>query len=173
MGGGEGFNEQGRRELTSEQLNKERNGEPMKRNTLKWTVLGGAIAIIVMYGIDMSTAGIERIYGPMEGGSEYTEVVQPVETTDPAKELANAQQQKIAQLEKELEELKRMAAKGAEYSNEYDEGKLTENERLPGVPLQNDQPAVNRIADSTSGLLQNMSSEGIRMVVSIFDGLTK
>ena len=25
------------------------------------------MAIIVMYGIDMSSAGIERIYGPIEG----------------------------------------------------------------------------------------------------------
>jgi hypothetical protein len=145
----------------------------MKRITLKWILLGGAIAIIVMYGIDMSSAGIERIYGPMEGGNEYTENVQPVETADPVKELATVQQQKIAELERELEELKRLATKGTEYANEYAEGQLIDNERLPGVPLENDQPAVNRIADSTSGLLQNMSSEGIRMVVSIFDGLTK
>lgn len=145
----------------------------MKRNTLKWVLLGGVIAIIVMYGIDMSSAGIERIYGPMEGGNEYTENVQPEEKADPAKELATVQQQKIAQLEKELEELKRLAAKGAENASEHDEGLPVENERLPGVPLENEQPAVNRIADSTSGLLQNMSSEGIRMVVSIFDGLTK
>lgn len=146
----------------------------MKRNTLKWTVLGGAMAIIIMYGIDMSSAGIERIYGPLEGADEYTETASPEETVIPHNEFAVAQQKKIAQLEKELAELKRLASLAeAEYSPAPAESIATENERLPGVPPQNDQPAVNRIADSTSGLLQNMSSEGIRMVVSIFDGLIK
>ena len=148
----------------------------MKRNTLKWTVLGGAMAIIIMYGIDMSSAGIERIYGPVEGADEYTEAASPEETVNPRNELAAAQQKKIAQLEKELAELKRLASV-AEAENSPEpapaESIVTENERLPGVPTPNDQPAVNRIADSTSGMLQNMSSEGIRMVVSIFDGLIK
>lgn len=148
----------------------------MKRNTLKWTVLGGAMAIIIMYGIDMTSAGIERIYGPVEGADEYTETASPEETVNPRNEFTVAQQKKIAELEKELAELKRLASHAeAEYSPEPApaESAAAENERLPGVPSQNDQPAVNRIADSTSGLLQNMSSEGIRMVVSIFDGLIK
>ncbi|KRE54198.1 hypothetical protein [Paenibacillus sp. Soil522] len=148
----------------------------MKRNTLKWTVLGGAMAIIIMYGIDMTSAGIERIYGPVEGADEYTETASPEETVNPRNEFAVSQQKKIAELEKELEELKRLASLAeAEYTPAPApaESIAAENERLPGVPTQNDQPAVNRIADSTSGLLQNMSSEGIRMVVSIFDGLIK
>lgn len=146
----------------------------MKRNTLKWTVLGGAMAIIIMYGIDMSSAGIERIYGPVEGTDEYTETAAPEETVKPRNEFAVSQQKKIAELEKELAELKRLASLAeAEYSPVPTESIVNENDRLPGVPTPNDQPAVNRIADSTSGLLQNMSSEGIRMVVSIFDGLIK
>ncbi|OMF34157.1 hypothetical protein BK133_12575 [Paenibacillus sp. FSL H8-0548] len=145
----------------------------MKRNALKWTVIGGAMAIIVMYGIEMSSSGIERIYGPMEGGSEYTEYATPLETTSPAEELMNIQQQKIAQLEKDLAELKRLSAAGGSYASKATEELPLMNDRLPGVPLETSQPAVNRIADSTSGLLQNMSSNGIRMVVSIFDGLTK
>ncbi|MEV5028658.1 hypothetical protein [Paenibacillus sp. LPE1-1-1.1] len=148
----------------------------MKRNALKWTVLGGALAIIVMYGIDMSSHGIERIYGPVEDADEYTENIQPEVTVNPNPEesFETEQQKKIAELEKELEELKKMASRGdSENSSETAENTSDVNERLPGVPLQDDQPAVNRIADSTSGLLQNMSSEGIRMVVSIFDGLTK
>ncbi|MDQ8736737.1 hypothetical protein [Paenibacillus sp. LHD-38] len=146
----------------------------MKSNALKWTVLGGALAIIVMYGIDMSSHGIERIYGPIEGADEYTENLQPEVTVTPVETFETEQQQKIAKLEKELEELKRIASGvDSEYPAETADKSPELNERLPGVPLQNDQPAVNRIADSTSGLLQNMSSEGIRMVVSIFDGLTR
>ncbi|WP_141506096.1 hypothetical protein [Paenibacillus luteus] len=146
----------------------------MKRNALKWTVLGGAMAVIIMYGIDMSTSGIERIYGPMDGSSEYTENILPEETTDPVDERMSEQQQKIAKLEQELAELKRLTLAGEEaYPLETDNELPLVNDRLPGVPIENKQPAVNKIADSTSGLLQNMSSEGIRMVVSIFDGLTK
>lgn len=146
----------------------------MKRNALKWTVIGGALAIIILYGIDMSSAGIERIYGPIEGADEYAEAVQPEPSTDAISDFALDQQQKIAQLEKELAEIKRLAvlAEGSDLAGRT-ESLPEENERLPGVPLEADQPAVNRIADSTSGLLQSMSSEGIRFVVSIFDGLTK
>ncbi|MGG1635849.1 hypothetical protein MHH56_20365 [Paenibacillus sp. FSL K6-3182] len=145
----------------------------MKRNALKWTVLGGALAIIIMYGIDMSSSGIERIYGPIEGSSGYTEIPQTEQNVQPVNDFQKEQQQKIAQLEQELKELKRLAAYDDETIGETAETFPAENERMPGLPLKSDQPAVNKIADSTSGLLQNMSSEGIRMVVSIFDGLTK
>ncbi|MGO4696280.1 hypothetical protein AB4Z50_18565 [Paenibacillus sp. 2TAB26] len=145
----------------------------MKRNALKWTVLGGALAIIIMYGIDMSSSGIERIYGPIEGSSGYTEILQTEQNVQPVNDFQKEQQQKIAQLEQELKELKRLAAYDDETTGETAETFPAENERMPGLPLKSDQPAVNKIADSTSGLLQNMSSEGIRMVVSIFDGLTK
>lgn len=147
----------------------------MKRNALKWTVIGGALAVIILYGIDMSSAGIERIYGPMEGVDEYAETVEPEPSADAVTDFARAQQQKIAQLEKELAEVKRLTslAEGSDLPPEQAGSLPEENERLPGVPLEVDQPAVNRIADSTSGLLQSMSSEGIRFVVSIFDGLTK
>jgi hypothetical protein len=146
----------------------------VKLNALKWTVLGGAMAIIIMYGIDRSSAGIERIYGPIEGVNGNTEMEQAEQYVQPANDFQKEQQQKIAQLEQELKELKRLASYGEDANKaETAETLPIENERMPGIPLKNDQPAVNKIADSTSGLLQNMSSEGIRMVVSIFDGLTK
>ncbi len=145
----------------------------MKGKAFKWAVLGGALAVVVMYGIEMSTAGIERINGPIEG-IEYAEAQaadpKPEPSEEPISDIALAQRQKIAKLEQELEEVKRLAGlAGPEPSEES----VQENERLPGIPIEADQPAVNRIADSTSGLLQNMSSEGIRLVVSIFDGLIK
>ncbi|NIK77367.1 hypothetical protein FHS15_002503 [Paenibacillus castaneae] len=139
----------------------------MRRNSLKWTVVGGALAIIIMYGIEMSSSGIERVYGPLDS-EPYTDTV-TLEPSVKVNEHLLAQQKKIAQLERELAELKRQSILAA---SSY--GNLTDvNERLPGIPVQAEQTTVNRIADSTSGLLQNMSSEGIKMVVSIFDGLTK
>ncbi|WP_138753312.1 hypothetical protein [Paenibacillus sinopodophylli] len=147
----------------------------MRRNSLKWTLLGGSLAIVILYGIDVSSKGIERIYGPIEESGNYTEIVQQQEREKPVETFEMVQQTKIAELEKELEQLKRMAEMGSEeYTSEFEDSQLPDSGvRLSGVPVVDDRPAVNRIADSTSGLLQNMSSEGIRFVVSIFDGLTK
>lgn len=152
----------------------------MKRSTFKWMVLGGALAIIVMYGLEISTAGIGRVYGPVEPGGQAYEQAQPEQTAAGNPE-DDRTRQKIEQLEKELAELKKLAS-GEEASRPEAEpepeketaGTLpADDERLPGIPAADDQSAVNRIADSTSGLLQNMSNEGIRFVVSIFDGLIK
>ncbi|MBD2869456.1 hypothetical protein [Paenibacillus arenilitoris] len=146
----------------------------MKRKSFKWAVLGAALAVIVVYGIDMTTAGIERINGPIEGG-EFAEAPAPEPSAEAASGFTTEQQRKIAELERELEEVKRLASTGDDSSAPEPDATMAggENERLPGIPLENDQSAVNKIADSTSGLLQSMSSEGIRLVVSIFDGLIK
>ncbi|MNZ58667.1 hypothetical protein D3C78_766810 [compost metagenome] len=143
------------------------------RKTWKWAVVGAAIAIIVIYGIEMSTTGIERVYGPLEQDYGYSSNVEMMTSANSLSGHALTQQQKIAQLERELAEVKRMAKLGKEeqMTSEVADTPYS-NERLPGIPLSDDQPAVNRIADSTSGLLQSVSSEGIRFVVSLFDGLT-
>ncbi|RJE89856.1 hypothetical protein D3P07_06420 [Paenibacillus sp. 1011MAR3C5] len=125
----------------------------MKGNAWKWLAIGGAIALLVMFGLEMSNTGIERIYGPIDG-EEYT-------AGSGAAEYATETDKRIAELERELEEIRRIA-----YGNGY-EGEGT---RLPGMPSENDQPAVNKLADSTSGLLQSASSKGIRFVVGLFDG---
>lgn len=138
----------------------------MRRNPFKWMVLGGILAIVVMYGIEMSSSGIERVYGPLDDPDPYIEEVSTKPAANTVKEHLKAQQQKIAKLERELAELKQMTITGEEETTDF-------NDRLPGVALEAEQPAVNRIADSTSGLLKNMSSEGIRLVVSLFDGLIK
>lgn len=152
----------------------------MKRSTFKWMVLGGALAIIVMYGLEISTAGIGRVYGPVEPGSQAYEEAQP-EQAAAGNSADDRTLQKIEQLEKELAELKKMAAgeeaSGTDSEPEPERGPLgalpADEDRLPGIPAADDQSTVNRIADSTSGMLQNMSNEGIRIVVSIFDGLIK
>ena len=46
------------------------------------------------------------------------------------------------------------------------------NERLPGVPDMTSDSGVNKLADGTAGMLQSMSSKGIRMIVSFFESVT-
>lgn len=127
----------------------------MNRKTWKLLLLGGAITFVVLFGMEMSTSGIERIYGPMDGSRQY-------DYDNGEQVYANETDRRIAELEKELDDIRRIA-----YGDEY----VGENERLPGMPVEDEQAAVNKMADSTSGLLQTASSKGIRFVVSLFDGL--
>lgn len=152
----------------------------MRGNALKWTLLGGAIVFIVLYGIEMSSAGIERVNGSFGEDSEY--VVNEEPDIDVSEDAAQESGQsyyakKIEELEKELEETKRLVSKasgmngGIDESGDSSNGE-TVNERLPGIPVQDSAPAVDKLAESASGMLQSVSSGGIRWVVSIFDGLT-
>ena len=44
--------------------------------------------------------------------------------------------------------------------------------RLPGLPDTHSQSTVNQVADGTAGVLQSITSKGIRMVVSLFEKVT-
>ncbi|WP_337101563.1 hypothetical protein [Paenibacillus sp. YIM B09110] len=151
----------------------------MKKGALKWTLLGGAIVFIVLYGIEMSSSGIERINGSFEkteSGSGYYDEYENAGTQENTQQLDEnlVYVRKIEQLERELEETKRLLTKGGETdAGAGERPSVVENERLPGIPLQENEPAVDKLAESASGMLQSVSSGGIRFVVSIFDGLTK
>ncbi|MEK3881644.1 hypothetical protein [Paenibacillus sp. PL2-23] len=132
----------------------------MKGHAWKWLIIGGALAIVVMFGLEMTSSGIERIYGPIEGEGGYSNPYgyETGGAQEPQRESYESETEKrIAQLEKELEEIRRAYG----YNGE----------RLPGMPYEDGQPAVNKIADSTSGMLQSASSKGIRLVADLFDGL--
>jgi len=137
----------------------------MKKDALKWLLLGGALVLILLYGIEMSSSGIERINGPMNGGFESMNsredtLQQQLPTSDKtlySDAAAELQELRIAKLEQELEELRELAL----------------SERLPGLPAEAEEASVNKLADSASGALQSASSNGIKFVVSLFDGLTK
>lgn len=133
----------------------------MKGRAWKWLAIGGALTFLVLFGLEMSTTGIERIYGPIEGG--YTDGSYDMGSVD-VESYDSETDRRIAELERELEEIRRLANGGGDSDEQG-------YPRLPGVPYEDDQPAVNKLADSTSGMLQSASSKGIRFVVSLFDGL--
>lgn len=132
----------------------------MKGHAWKWLAIGGALTFLVLFGLEMSTTGIERIYGPIEGENTDEYGI----GADGAERYESETDKRIAELEKELEDIRRLA-----YGDDYmvEEG----YPRLPGVPYEDEEPAVNKLADSTSGMLQSASSAGIKFVVSLFDGL--
>lgn len=140
----------------------------MKRNGWKWALLGGAFVFIVLYGIEMSTAGIERIHGPMNEGA--APLASPIAGQDDVLPLtySSETERKIIALEKELAEIRMLAARDelSRLSNEV-------NPRLLGMPYDDGEPPVNKLADSTSSLLQSVSSNSIRFVASLFEGFIK
>ncbi|QJC52596.1 hypothetical protein HGI30_14170 [Paenibacillus albicereus] len=165
----------------------------MKKGPLKWTIVGAALAAVLMFGMEMTSAGIGRVYGPVEGSEpaeigRYAEAVRELEL----------QQAKLKQLEYEAD-LKRLQKKygieaaasmpeaGAFLGDEESaaapalaqaqkEDWRLEGEagsRLPGIADPQGETGVNRLADGTAGMLQSVSSSGIRFLVTLFDSMTQ
>jgi len=155
----------------------------------KWLLLGSAITIIVLYMAELTTSGIERVYGPLESsqsaqrqaleagsaGDEkntrglipitddewYEEAAVEVKTERPSSSTGSPVDQEIAALEAEIAELKRQAL-------------LKEKQELQKKLLINEEaskPAVNRMADSTSEVLQKTSSGSIEFIAKLFSNV--
>jgi len=153
----------------------------MRRRAWKWALLGGALTFIVLYGIEMSTAGIERIHGPLQSSLTQTDkntATSPLlesnskQETDPTSEQSAAfseTEKRIAQLEKELEQIRKLAMLEKKHKDNHEELWPI----LPGNLNENNSSYVNKFADSASGMLESASSGGIKFVVSMFEGLFK
>lgn len=151
----------------------------MRKKAWKWALLGGALTFIIMYGIEMSTAGIERIHGPLQSQLTHNEL-KPAAFAEPGSSVSDEEQEfeqwqpksaserKIAQLEKELEEIRRLASMERKYVEQYSE--LWRD--LPGNGNDSGS-AVDKFADSASSMLESASVGGIKFVVSMFEGLFK
>ncbi|MBM7565616.1 hypothetical protein [Paenibacillus sacheonensis] len=140
----------------------------MRRQTWKNAFVGGTVALIVLFGIDIATSGIERIYGPVDGagGNGGAAIAtQPAAERLPENEVAPVQQLTVsdAQHGRTEEEIRR------EYERKLEEELA---KRLPGLPDMRSQSTVNQVADGTAGALQSISSKGIRLVVSFFERVT-
>ncbi|WP_219836276.1 hypothetical protein [Paenibacillus sp. R14(2021)] len=142
----------------------------MRRQTMKTALVGGAVALIVLFGIDIASSGIERIYGPVDPSGSISSGVQPQAgqaglLPEDDRLLPALQQRTVADAQhgRTEEEIRR----------EYE--RLLQEElakRLPGLPELRSESTVNQVADGTAGVLQSISSKGIRMVVSLFEKVT-
>ncbi|MFC4811322.1 hypothetical protein [Paenibacillus sp. GCM10023250] len=168
----------------------------MRRQTLKTAVVGGAVALIVLFGIDIATSGIERINGPVdtirsalpgvtegsEAGAAGTGAAGATDFpgaygSDPSRALGDASLPEgsvvIAPMPQRTVQDAQHGRTEEEIRREY-ERKLQEElaKRLPGLPEAASQSTVNQVADGTAGVLQSISSKGIRLVVSFFEKVT-
>ncbi|XEC96789.1 hypothetical protein AB6A23_09770 [Paenibacillus tarimensis] len=134
----------------------------MKRNSVKWAVIGGVIVFMLLYGIEIATTGIESVYGPV--GERRAAPVTELLPQDRYTERNNSETEPLNAGREEPVVARTPAAETDEY--------VYQTERLPGMYGESREPAVNRVAESTAGLLQSLSSNGIRFVVSLFESVT-
>lgn len=142
--------------------------EMFRGKAWKWLLVGSAMTIIILYMLEMTTTGIERIYGPLAPSESVT--LQPNESyqaptattehlettvTDPS---LSPIEQEIAVLEQEVARLKKQTLENEKIKLQ---SQLLLNEAA-------EQPAVNRLADTTSGVLQSASSSGIQYIAQLF-----
>ncbi|SDW89445.1 hypothetical protein [Paenibacillus sp. CF384] len=159
----------------------------MRRQSMKMALVGGAVALIILFGIDMASSGIERVYGPVEGSVQavnpagYSSSMltdsEEVSRVSDAPEVTNIAQLPENQVDQTTQRRTVADAQHGrteeEIRQEY-ERKLQEelNKRLTGLPDLRSDATVNKVADGTAGVLQTVSAKGIRMVVSFFESVT-
>lgn len=139
----------------------------------KWLLMGSAFTIIMLYMLELTTTGIERVYGPMapietttlqpnmayEGSTE--ELAKPVEeqaALPPIDPSLSPIDKEIATLEYEIAQLKKQAL---EKEKQQLQSQLLLNESV-------NEPAVNRLADTTSSVLQEASTSSMQYIAQLF-----
>ncbi|MBJ6363082.1 hypothetical protein ACFOQM_17815 [Paenibacillus sp. GCM10012307] len=129
-----------------------------KKHSFKWAIIGAAIAIVLVFGIETASTGIENVYGPVKQPSASS-VAGLVPESRYQQDAAPVSRQPIygPYVQQETSNAGRYAPI---------------QERMPGIYGEYREPAVNRVADQTAGVLQSLSSSGIRFVVSLFDSIT-
>ncbi|WP_256760159.1 hypothetical protein [Cohnella sp. WQ 127256] len=119
----------------------------MRRDTLKLLIFAGIVGFAVMYGMELSSKGIENINGPWE-------------TTNPtAVEQSTAEEGDWTLPAGHYENPDKIPSDADNWNN---------NEEL-SIPRYDREPIVDRVSGKTAEVLHDLSRNGIRMVVSIFD----
>lgn len=138
----------------------------------KWRLLalGAAVALMLVYFIELTTNGLKTMTGQDEIISTYNNAAEQEyikklieqeaglqQNVQQAMPLASSLDAEIIQLEAEVQALKKQAL-------------LQEKKQLEQLLLNEnvDQSNVNKLADSTSGVLQSVSSSGMQFVAELF-----
>lgn len=137
------------------------------RKPWKYAMLGALIVIAVLYGIELTSQGLADVYGPLDRGGTIAPV--PEEAGAPGVQAGGEAAGTVAGQPTVITEIG--AGKGQEAA-EPSTGIAAENGVSPTLPAPSGEPSVNRLADGTAGLLQSVSSGGIRFVVSMFEAIT-
>lgn len=131
----------------------------MRRDTFKLLVLAGIVAFAVLYGMELSSKGIEDVNGPWESAS-------PIAEQDTSSE-AEEEWTLPAATPTEKKAVPSETKKPVDDTPYYDW-----DEEEFGIPRIDRKPIVDRVSGKTAEVLHDLSRNGIKMVVSIFDRVT-
>jgi len=124
----------------------------MRRDTFKLLVMALFLGFAVLYGMELSSRGIENVKGPWE-------------TKDPSLGSSSEEDWTLPPTGKKSDPStvkKRFPAAGEE--NPFGD----DSEQL-GIPRNDREPIVDRVSGKTAEVLHDLSRDGIRLVVSLFD----
>lgn len=127
----------------------------MRRDTFKLLLFAGIIGFAILYGMELSSKGIESVNGPWE-------------TANPT---ANSTENSSSQGDALADESDwTLPARGRERTQtDPPEYQWEEEEAEYGIPRYDREPIVDRVSGKTAEVLHDLSRNGIRMVLSIFD----
>jgi hypothetical protein len=126
----------------------------MRRDSFKLLVFAGIVAFAVLYGMDLSSKGITNVNGPLAANGLSAES-QP--SADGVWTLPDANN----------------SGKGVQNSSPaVDDTPFYNWNEDPLIPRNDRKPLVDRVSGTTAKVLHDLSRNGIRMIVSLFDKVT-
>lgn len=137
----------------------------MRRDTFKLLVLAGIVAFAVLYGMELSSRGIENVNGKYETTGQGSEdgAARADEWTLPSNERTKPKPQTQTQAGAADKETGK--ATDMEDVNDWDA-------ELYGIPRDDHKPLVDRVSGAAADALHGLSKGGIKFVVSMFDKVT-
>lgn len=125
----------------------------MRRDTFKLLIFAGVVGFAILYGMELSSKGIESVRGPWEETVESPTPEDDGDWTLPVREGTRGDR----------------ASDGRGPIAEEPPVGGTELPGEPFIPRNDREPIVDRVSGKTAEVLHDLSRGGIRMVVSLFD----
>jgi len=129
----------------------------MRRDTFKLLIFAGLLGFAVLYGMELSSKGIETVKGPWE-----TQSPAPGNGANPEEEWTLPEPAKPRGAEP-------AGRSGARDGGEAGAGEDGYAEEEPVIPRDDREPIVDQLSGKTGEVLHDLSRNGIRFVVSLFD----
>jgi hypothetical protein len=126
----------------------------MRRDSFRLLVFAGIVAFAVLYGMDLSSKGIANVNGPLttNGLSSESQPSANGEWTLPAANNSGKGNQTTSP-----------AVDNTPFYNWAED---------PLIPRNDRKPLVDRVSSTTAKVLHDLSRNGIRIIVSLFDKVT-
>lgn len=138
----------------------------MRKETIKLFLFAGLLGLAIIYGMELSSDGIEDVNGTWNKPNQTTEQNIGVDgSAGPDDEWTLPV--RTRELSEEESYKRDITARDTEDTSDYD----WEEEQY-GIPRNDREPLVDRVSGKTAEVLHGLSRDGIRMVVSLFDKVT-